>query len=453
VAKKKQELPASKEAEQIVLGSMLRNEADFWRLCDRLKPEHFSDEILGSIYRTMMALGADGVPINALTVSAKMNPDAADGTSIVSVIQVALLKADDTDPSIVIDYLDNLIDAYERRTLVKGLEVALKDAKNMDVPIGSTMLAVDHTLTILSGRDGGAALTLGAAADAVLRDVEKAWNSEQRPGLSSGLQSIDDLVGTFVEGDLVILMGDSGSGKTALAMQIARHMANAVAAPAMFFSLEMGEKQLAARELASEAAVPVRDVRRASLDAEQMERLVEANARLSASRLELRTGIKHLPLIRLAALRQRKMTGLSAIFIDHLGLVRVKGDPKIFEQVTIVSNACKDLAKEAGCPLFLLAQRNRQSRMRDNSQPSPTDVMGGSTIEQAADIMLAVHRRESYLRNNEPSLDSGQHDKWSEEMRQWEGKGEVYCLKLRDGPAGTKRIMRWNGPLTRYEEL
>jgi replicative DNA helicase len=234
--------------------------------------------------------------------------------------------------------------------------------------------------------------------------------------VATGFPSLDTLLGGGPRrGDLVVVGGDVGSGKSALALAMALRCSDSEGDAALF-SGELSSTRLLERALCIEGRVRVDDVRHARLDEAQ-------HASVAAAALRLRT---RAPM--LAHLPPNGFAGLSDLLIEHLGLDLLvidplqslaRGEGSTEEALAQAVRDLKGLAVRRECVVLLVSHLDQGVRSRPDPRPRLEDFGALGAIRQLADIVLGVYREEMY-----------------DASRDVDGAVEVHVLKHRDGAAG-----------------
>ncbi|RJR09225.1 replicative DNA helicase, partial [Candidatus Parcubacteria bacterium] len=246
-------------------------------------------------------------------------------------------------------------------------------------------------------------------------------------GVPSGFKDIDELTSGFQPGDLIIIGGRPGMGKTAFALNIAQHVAIDLKEPVAVFSLEMSKEQLAMRMLCSESMVNASHVRKGFISKQDWPKLTNAAGRLADAPIFIDDSSAITVLEVRAKARRLKMEhgGLSLVVVDYLQLMRSRGNFERREQeISEISRSLKALAKELKVPVVALSQLNRAVEQRGEKKPTLADLRESGAIEQDADVIMFIYRDEIYNKNN-PSN---------------KGKAEVILAKQRNGPTGTVNL-------------
>ncbi|HEX7121481.1 MAG TPA: DnaB-like helicase C-terminal domain-containing protein [Gemmatimonadaceae bacterium] len=232
----------------------------------------------------------------------------------------------------------------------------------------------------------------------------------------TGFPSLDArLGGGLRRGDLVVLAGDTGSGKSALALAIAIRAA-AAGHTSAYLSAEMQVERLLERAIAIEGRVSIDDLRRGQLDD-------DAHDSAAAAAMALR---QRSPL--LEYLRDRGVAGVSDFLAEHLGVDLTVVDPlealasgrtALAEEVADAARALKELAIRRDTTMLAVSHLPRSPRDRSDPRPRLDDLGGLGAIRQHADVVLGLFREELY--SPDPHID---------------GATELHVLKNRNGGGG-----------------
>jgi replicative DNA helicase len=246
-------------------------------------------------------------------------------------------------------------------------------------------------------------------------------------------------------------------GKTALATNIAFHVARNYAwepqpdgtrktvngGVVAFYSLEMSAEQLATRLLAEVSGVSSDRLRKGEIDASEFARIRDAALEIQESPLYIdATGGLSIAKLVARARRLKRQVGLDLIVVDYLQLVTTdgsKGDNRV-QEVSMVTQGLKALAKELSVPVIALSQLSRKVEEREDKRPQLSDLRESGSIEQDADAVMFVFRESYYLGRAEPREGTPEHMTWQEEMDRVHGLAEVIIGKQRHGPIGTVRL-------------
>jgi replicative DNA helicase len=275
----------------------------------------------------------------------------------------------------------------------------------------------------------------------VVERIEELYNRDNPSdvtGIATGFADLDRMTSGLQPGDLVVVAGRPSMGKTALALNIAEHVALALTKPVVVFSMEMGATQLAQRLIGSVGRLPSQHLRTGRLQPDDWERLSAALGRLNEAPILIDetpalTAIE----IRSRTRRMMKQHGqLGLVVVDYLQLMSAtsQGENRATE-ISEISRSMKALAKELKVPVMALSQLNRSLEQRPNKRPVMSDLRESGAIEQDADVIIFIYRDEVY---NPDTQDKG--------------VAEIIVGKQRNGPIGTVRLT-FLGEYTRFESF
>jgi replicative DNA helicase len=457
-------IPYNSEAEQLLLGTLLYNNAPFERVSEFLKAEHFVNPAHQEIYTAIQRFIERGHVADPITLKGYFAQH-----SDTEAIQTYLIDLA-TNANQIIDvehYARIIYDLFLRRQLIALGSDIVTEARRMDMDktTDEQISEVEQKLFYLATQQESqrSALPFRAALTEAIQTAKKAFQSDRKiVGVTSGLKSIDDYLGGFHNSDLIILAGRPSMGKTALATTVAFNSAKAhlekrvEGAGVLFFSLEMSAEQLATRLLAAEAQVASEKIRRGELNNESFERFIEISRNLE----NINLFIDDTPALSVSSLRSRarrlkRQHDIGFIIIDYLQLLttgRHSGDNRVNE-ISEISRSLKAIAKELNVPIIALSQLSRAVEQRDDKRPQLADLRESGSIEQDADVVMFVYREEYYLARKEPNNeDIKKYNEWTERIQKVANTAEVIIGKQRHGPVGSVRL-HFDGRFTRFSNL
>ena len=257
-------------------------------------------------------------------------------------------------------------------------------------------------------------------------------------GVASGFKDLDELTSGFQPGDLIIIGGRPGMGKTAFALNIAQHTAMHMREPVAIFSLEMSKEQLVMRMLCSESMVDSARVRKGFIGKEDWPKLTSAAGRLADAPIFIDDSSALTVLEIRAKARRLKMEhgGISLVVVDYLQLMRSRGNFERREQeISEISRSLKALSKELKVPVIALSQLNRSVESRHEKIPTLADLRESGAIEQDADVIIFLYRDEVYNKNSPNNR----------------GAADIIIAKQRSGPTGTVKLS-FEASCTRFHD-
>jgi replicative DNA helicase len=265
---------------------------------------------------------------------------------------------------------------------------------------------------------------------AAIEQIEKLYeNRGSVTGLSTGFAEFDKMTSGMHGSEMIVIAARPSMGKTALAMNIAEHVAIDAGKAVAVFSLEMSSQQLVQRLLCSRAKVNLQRVRNGFLSERDFPNLTAAASKLAASKMFIDdTPGLTISEMRAKARRMKSQHGIELIVIDYLQLLRSTSrraqDNRQLE-ISEISSGVKALAKELDIPIIVLAQLNRQpdTRAKEGGRPRLSDLRESGSIEQDADLVGLLVRAEYYETDDEAKLEKA-------------GEAELIIAKQRNGPTG-----------------
>ncbi|MGA9624414.1 MAG: replicative DNA helicase [Bryobacteraceae bacterium] len=423
-------LPTNVDAERFVLGSILLDDALYVQAAGTLEAGDFSLESHRRIFKRMGELQERGEKIDRITVAnelMKFNElEACGGLSY-------LVELDDGLPRI--PNLDSYIRIVKDKAVLRRIVFASQHMMNR------ALAGEEEPDEILAGAEE-TLLKLGEArmksgllnAGQILEDYEGGLNafldpSKRIKGIGTGFTKFDELTGGLHGGDLVIVAGRPSMGKTALALNIAQHVALKNKQTVAIFSLEMSKESLLTRMLCSAARVDSQKFRAGYLNQEERRKLNHALQELVQAPLYIDdTPGAHLMDMHAKLRRlQSERHHLGLVIVDYLQLMTAGARfENRNQEVSALSRGMKMLAKELNAPVMVLSQLSRavENRQGDH-RPQLSDLRESGSIEQDADVVAFVFREECYQPKNE-------------NLR---GLAELIIGKQRNGPVGTVNLV------------
>ncbi|MCL6546538.1 MAG: replicative DNA helicase [Bryobacteraceae bacterium] len=432
-------LPANLDAERCVLGSILLDDSLFVPVAAVLEADDFSLEKHRRIFLRMGELNSRGEKIDHLTLAEELNRhnqlEACDGYSY-------LVSLDEGLPRI--ENIESYVRVVKEKSLLRRL---ISLSQNL---IHRCLAGEEEAQEILANAEE-ILLKLGegknrtglASTGEIIDEYPGGLNTLLDPasrirGLSTGYKRFDELTGGLHEGELIVLAGRPSMGKTALALNIAHHVAVKLKKTVAIFSLEMSKEALFSRLLCSGARVDSQRYRLGYLDAEERRKLQRAAAELVEAPLFIddSAGISLMEMrAKLRRLQAERPLGL--VVLDYLQLMTARGkfDNRV-QEVSALSRGLKLLAKELKIPLLALSQLSRAPEARKGDhRPQLSDLRESGSIEQDADLVAFIFREEVYNKR--------------EDLK---GKAELIVAKQRNGPIDTIDLV-FRGNLMRFENL
>ncbi len=436
------ERPSSLDAERAVLGSVLLKPD----VCDDValvvRQDDFHDEAHRLLYEHLLDLHDSGKRVDVTIVAERLRTK-GDLERVGGADALADILRSVPHAAHATHYAEIVRDKSMLRSLIDAGTDILRDAYDSpDEPRSLLARAEERIFSILERRSSAEAKPIRTVLEESLVRMDARMKHEQAlGGVETGFTELDTLCGGLHNSELVILAARPSMGKTALAMNIAEHVAVDAKLPVLFVSLEMACLELADRLLCSSARVNGHRLRNGTISQEDRRRLVQKSSEISAAPLFIDdTPGRTLTEIAAVGRRLKRKQGLSMIVIDYLQLIEPDNprDPRQ-EQVARIARRLKMMSRELDIPVLCLAQLNRQAEVSRDNRPRLNHLRESGAIEQDADVVMFVHREEYYQTNEEDR----------ERVR---GQAEIIVAKQRNGPIGDVKLL-WQHDHTRFVNL
>jgi replicative DNA helicase len=420
----------AKEAETAVLGAVFLDPSAFDRVSEFITSPDFFSPRNQLIFEHMSELREEGEPIDTVTLAQALeqssNLQNAGGMDY-------LISLDSASASTLnVEHHASIVhEMAEIRRLIATCADVMQQAHSGDYDHADKLFDEAQAAIFEVGARArkGSFVGMKDALRTVIEHVQAAFESKASvTGTGTGFIDLDRKTSGLQGGDLIVLAGRPGMGKTAFALNLASNAAIHSQVSVAIFSLEMPTRQLAQRLLACEARVDSERMRSGSLAEGDIDSLLHAVRTMNdwsvhiddtpgASVMEVRSKCR-----RLAS--DKRLPPLGLVIIDYLQLMSGRGNNRSREQeISEMSRSLKSLAKELDVPIIALSQLNRGVESRPNKRPLMSDLRESGAIEQDADIIMFVYRDEYYDENSEDI-----------------GLCEVIIAKQRNGPIGTSKL-------------
>jgi replicative DNA helicase len=433
--------PHNLQAEESLLGAVLLSKDALAAVAETgLVVDEFYKPAHAHIYSSILSLDSRGEPADPITVADALARDGLlEATGGIPALMA--LQADTPATSNAGRYARIVRDMAQLRSLIGAagdiaeMSYALPD----DVPA-----TLDRAETLMfaigQGNLTDSMVTLDAVLDEGLASIEAHYErGEALTGLPTGFVDLDEMLCGLQGGDLIVVGARPSVGKSAFALDMARHVVAEKCRPVLLFSLEMSREQLAHRVFAAESRVDLARVRSGRLLDSDWPKLRMAAQRLAGAPLLIDVN-RDLTIneIRAKARRARSSYGdLGMVIIDYVQLMRsdaAKAENRQLE-VARISRGCKVLAGELGVPIVALSSLSRNVELRADKRPVLADLRESGALEADADVVVLLYRDELY-------------DVESRER----GTAEVIVAKQRNGPTGTVRLA-FLGPTAKFANM
>ncbi len=424
--------PQALDMEKAVLGSMLIDTEAVPKVLEVLVADSFYSPKHKNIYESMLMLFEKSEPIDSLTVVENLRRrgklDAAEDPAYITELTMCV-----TSSANVETYARVVLEKFIMRKLIsESTEVVSRAFSESEDVLELLDDAEARIFKIAESRLKKVSRPLKKIIQEAIEMLEGIHGKHGGViGVPTGFPLLDHLTGGFQNSDLIIIAGRPSQGKTALALTIARNAALNRQKPTAvaIFSIEMSEMQLVVRLLAAEARVNAHSLRTGQLPDESWKHLSRSVGRLA----EAKMFIDDTPALGILELRAKSRRlkaehNIGLIIVDYLQLMQGPRNVESREkEIAMISRSLKSLAKDLNIPVIALSQLNRAVEARTDKRPLLADLRESGAIEQDADVVIFVHRPETYESNEDRKAEL-------------EGKAEIIVGKQRNGPTGMVQL-------------
>ncbi len=439
-------LPSSMDAEAAVLGAMLLSPAEAGSQArERLDEGHFYFAAHQSIFREIAALQDALHAVDLVTITQRLQ-DKNQLEEIGGPAYLADLVTRVPTAANIEHYIDIVWEKYLLRQLIGAAhDIIAKSFEQQDDVKAWVDQVEQQIFNITAERTSTTTLPIKDLTKQAMAHIELLFEkrgSGSVTGLATGFRDLDKLTGGFHPGNMIVIAGRPSMGKTALAMNIAEHVAMEQNKPVGIFSLEMSANELVLRALCSGAKVSLKAIRDGFPHDRDHHSLTAVASRLIKAPMYIddSAGLT-INQVRARARRMKLQFDIQLLVIDYLQLMRApsrRADQSRQVEVADISAGIKALAKELAIPIVVLSQLNRQPDSREENRPRLSDLRESGTIEQDADLVGLLVRPEVYADNEQ--------DRASER-----GKATLVIAKQRNGPTDDINLT-FLGEYTRFED-
>lgn len=419
-------LPANIEAEKAVLGAILLDNAAYTAAAPLISPGDFFADANRRIFRQMVKLSESARPIDFTTLAEELIQDseleAVGGAVYLSSLTDGLPRSANIE-----HYARIVADKATARRLIHTVASIYHQALEGGADIAALLDRAEAAiLAVGQDRIRAGLASMSEIFSAAYQSLDELVSGgARRTGLATGFRALDDLTCGLQPAELILLAARPSMGKTALALDIARSVAQRSAVA--FFSLEMTNEALFTRAVCAEARVNSHRMRTGFLRAEDPHRIAGAAGRLTESHLYIddTAGIS-LYELRAKARRLKAERGLALVIVDYIQLMSMPRGENRNNEIDALARGMKGLAKELGVPVLALSQLSRAPETRGGDhRPQLSDLRDSGGLEQTADVVMFLYREDYYLRmmGREVPVDAA-------------GRADVVVAKQRNGPVG-----------------
>ena len=430
-------MPNSKEAESAVIGSMIMDRDAIVTASDILMKDDFYYSQYGILFEAMVELYNEGSPVDLITLQSRLKEKNVP-PEVSSLEFVKDLYETNPTSANVKHYAKIVEEKALARRLIKTVETIATDCYTEKEGLDSILENTEKNIFgLLQNRSTDDFVPIRKVVMNALDRIEAASKTQGNvTGIPTGFNSLDYKLSGLQPSDMILIAARPSMGKTAFVLNIAQHVTLRENMATAIFSLEMSKEQLVNRLFALQAPMDAQLLRSGNLADSDWSKLMEAAGQIAASPLI----IDDTPGISISELRSKcrkyKLEhDLKLVIIDYLQLMSGSGKSDSRQQeVSDISRALKQIARELHVPVIALSQLSRQVEQRPEHRPMLSDLRESGAIEQDADVVMFIYRDDYYNKDTEKK-----------------GIAEIIIAKQRNGPIGTVELA-WLPEFTRFED-
>jgi replicative DNA helicase len=442
--------PQNMDAEAALLGSLLIDPDALMVIRHIVTSEMFYREAHRCIFQAMLDLARDGAPADLITLTDELSRrgrlEEIGGLSYVSSL------ANHVPTSANAEYYAEIVRrTWVHRELIRYAGQVAAVAYNDPEADVALAQAEKMLRRISAGLGNSDVVEADTAMDRWYARVTANMDARTMPGVRTGFKLLDSHIVGLMPAEVATTVGRPGMSKSAWLLELAKRLL-AAGKSVLYVSLEMPEDQLINRLLASMSGVDTRAFRSnfvlpdQQVDTESFEkvmRVFDPARELLRGKLRWRTIPTNDEKLRGMTLRLVERGQCDVVLVDYLGLLKTaERRTSVYERISDLAKALKDLALEARIPVVTLAQLSRKPEGREDPRPQLADLRDSGVIEEASDFVFGLYRPAYY--------DNARADKHDEER--FRSYAELIVLKARDGVAHARLPLCYTPHSTTYED-
>ncbi|HKL16826.1 MAG TPA: replicative DNA helicase [Patescibacteria group bacterium] len=440
--------PQNLEAEQALLGSLLIDKDAIVTIADILDVKDFYKKNHQKIYQAMIDLWKQGEPIDILSVTNKLEETKAlkdiGGRSYLASLSNTVPTA-----SHVKSYAEIVRKKSTLRRLISSSSDIIKMAYDKGEGDTTSLLdkAEEKLFSVSKKFLRQNFVCIKETLDQAFERMDELDSGDKKlRGVPTGFKELDDNLAGLQPSELVLLAARPSIGKSALALDMARHAAVHENIPVGVFSLEMSKEQVTDRMICAESGVNLWKMRTGNIshgEGDDFKKLGKTFDSLSNAPIYIDDSpMLNLIELKTKARRLQSEHGLGLLVVDYLQLMSSgsTNNSGRVEEVSEISRGLKGVARELNIPVLALSQLSRSPEMRTPAIPKLSDLRASGSLEQDADVVMFIYRK---------SRDKGIKKCPPDEKN----VAELHIGKHRHGPAGVRYLLYFNEEIASFNDL
>ena len=394
-------MPQNLEAEMSVLGVAFLDDKLISKIVEEVNEDMFYDDRNKKLFQAIKSLHEQSIAIDVTTVSNEL--DKTKNFSAVGGIEYLTEVIDSVATAANLDYYINIIKekAIVRNLINTATDIVTEAYEEEDNVTSLLDTAEKNILDVVRSRQTSEFVPISEALRSAQEQLEYlAQNKSTISGLETGFIDLDKATSGLHEGEMIVIAARPGMGKTAFALNIATHAAMTTKKAIAIFNLEMSKEQLVNRMLSALGGIEGKKLQNGQMMQTDWKKYNEAMSQLADTNMyiEDNAGITSSDIRAKCRRLASKPEGLGLVIIDYLQLLTLGGKrPDSRQQeVSDISRSIKTMAMELKVPVIALAQLSRNADKRENNEPMLADLRESGSIEQDADIVMFINRKDYY---------------------------------------------------------
>ena len=392
-------MPQNLEAEMSVLGVAFINEYDVNKIVEEVTVDMFFDERNRHIFNAIKNLHDSKIPIDITTIKNELDKDKKLNSVGLDYLSEVI---DSVVTSANLDFYIKIVKDYAvRRNLIETATEIINETYDDEDVTSLLDNAEKNILNVVRARSVGDFVPIQEIlrrAQAKLEELAK--NKRSITGLETGFPDFDKITTGLQGGEMIILAARPGMGKTALALNMASYATMHTKKAVAIFNLEMSADMLINRMIASIGQIDSYKLQTGNMQEKDWKRYNEAMSQLADTNIyiEDNAGVTSQEIRAKCRRLANSETGLGLVVIDYLQLVS-SGSRRVESrqvEVSEISRALKTMALELDVPVIALSQLSRSAEKRESNQPMLADLRESGSLEQDADMVLFINRKDYY---------------------------------------------------------
>ena len=394
-------MPQNLEAEMSVLGVAFLDDKLISKIVEEVNEDMFYDDRNKKLFQAIKSLHEQSIAIDVTTVSNEL--DKTKNFSAIGGIEYLTEVIDSVATAANLDYYINIIKekAIVRNLINTATDIVTEAYEEEDNVTSLLDTAEKNILDVVRSRQTSEFVPISEALRSAQEQLEYlAQNKSTISGLETGFIDLDKATSGLHDGEMIVIAARPGMGKTAFALNIATHAAMTTKKAIAIFNLEMSKEQLVNRMLSALGGIEGKKLQNGQMMQTDWKKYNEAMSQLADTNMyiEDNAGITSSDIRAKCRRLASKPEGLGLVIIDYLQLLTLGGKrPDSRQQeVSDISRSIKTMAMELKVPVIALAQLSRNAEKRENNEPMLADLRESGSIEQDADIVMFINRKDYY---------------------------------------------------------